>query len=58
MVLEQLVIIRAEAGGLELGSEWNGLGADVRIVEVTRGAHRHRDQPAKTFSSLFGKGLG
>jgi pyruvate/2-oxoglutarate dehydrogenase complex dihydrolipoamide dehydrogenase (E3) component len=50
-VPEPLVIIGAEAIGLELGAVWSGLGADVRIVALTRGAHRPHDQPSGTFPS-------
>lgn len=35
-VPEPPVIIGAEAIGLELGAVWSGLGADVRIVALTR----------------------
>jgi Pyridine nucleotide-disulphide oxidoreductase len=48
-VPEPLVIIGAGAIGLELGAVWSGLGADVRIVALTRGARRHHDQPSETF---------
>jgi len=52
-----LVIIGAEVIGLELGAVWSGLGADVRIVALTRGAHRHQDQPPETFPSHLALGM-